>query len=77
MKPELVRAARGLLGLSQGGLAKRVKVSQTVISRYESRRSKPCRNTLMKIKTFFEFSGIEFIEQWPEGVTINRSFEDF
>lgn len=62
---EQIRAARALLGWSQGELAERAGLSQTGIARIESGASQPTGQTLSKILKAFQRYYIEFI---PEGV---------
>ncbi len=59
---EQIKAARALLGWSQGELAKHAGLSQTGIARIEIGTQTPTITTLQKIQLVFEANGIEFIE---------------
>lgn len=58
---EQIRAARALLGWSQGDLAERSGLSQTGIARIENGTNQPNSRTLQKINTAFESAEIEFL----------------
>ncbi|HEY8192175.1 MAG TPA: helix-turn-helix transcriptional regulator [Alphaproteobacteria bacterium] len=58
---EQIRAARALLGWSQGDLADRAGLSQTGIARIESGSHRPTMATLDKIAAAFEKAHIEFL----------------
>lgn len=60
---EQIRAARALLGWSQGELAEQSGLSQTGIARIENGSNQPNSTTLDKITTAFDRADIEFIEQ--------------
>ena len=62
---EQIRAARALLGWSQGELADRAGLSQTGIARIESGAHQPTGQTLTKILRAFQKAYVEFI---PDGV---------
>lgn len=62
---EQIRAARALLGWSQGDLADRAGLSQTGIARIESGSHRPTVATLEKITKALKKAYIEFI---PDGV---------
>ena len=58
---EQIRAARALLGWSQGDLADHADLSQTGIARIENGTNQPNSKTLNKIETAFDEAEIEFI----------------
>ena len=60
-----VKAARALLGWSQGDLARRSGVSEPTIARLESIEGKlgGRENTARKIRKAIETGGIEFIDE--------------
>ena len=59
---EQIRAARALIGWSQGDLAERADLSQTGIARIENGTNKPNSQTLAKIQTAFDKANVEFID---------------
>ncbi|MBI1300600.1 MAG: helix-turn-helix domain-containing protein [Alphaproteobacteria bacterium] len=59
---EQIRAARALLGWSQGELAEQSGLSQTGIARIENGSNHPNSTTLDKITTAFDRADIEFID---------------
>ncbi len=58
---EQIRAARALMGWSQGDLAQRADLSQTGIARIENGSNHPSSTTLAKIISAFDEEGIAFI----------------
>ncbi len=58
---EQIRAARALLGWSQGDLAEKSGLSQTGIARIENGTNQPNSRTLQKINSAFENADIEFL----------------
>lgn len=58
---EQIRAARALLGWSQGDLAEKAGMSQTGIARIENGTNQPNSNTLNKIHNAFDQADVEFI----------------
>ena len=58
---EQIRAARALIGWSQGELADQAGLSQTGIARIENGTNQPNSTTLEKIHTAFDRSDVEFI----------------
>lgn len=58
---EQIRAARALIGWSQGDLADHADLSQTGIARIENGTNKPNSQTLAKIKAAFDRADVEFI----------------
>ena len=66
LTPAMIRAARGLLGLDQAGVAKLAGLTQRTISKLEgeselSTKDLRRRKVLDAIKNAFEKEGIEFI----------------
>lgn len=59
---EQIRAARALLGWSQGELAERAGLSQTGIARIEAGTNQPNTATVAKIMLAFTTAGVEFID---------------
>ena len=66
-----VEAARVLLGLTQGELAKAAGVSEITIRRYETNVQVPNTRTLAKILETIEIRGIEFTNGTGIGVRLN------
>lgn len=58
-----VRAARALLGWSQGYLADGIKVSRSTIADLESAKREPHESTLFVLKSELAAAGIEFTER--------------
>ena len=58
---EQIRAARALIGWSQGDLADHAGLSQTGIARIENGTNQPNSSTIEKIKKAFDHADIEFI----------------
>ena len=78
MTGDQVREARRLLGWSQGRLAARAKVSQTIISGYErkgycplARQDGPDR--VAAIRAVFEAAGVEITNEDPPSVRMEKS----
>lgn len=59
---EQIRAARALIGWSQGDLAMHANLSQTGIARIENGSNQPNSTTITKIVTAFDVEGITFIQ---------------
>lgn len=60
---EQCRAARAMLGWSQGDLADAATVSRTTVVDFERGVRIPHRNNLAAIRRAFEVAGIEFIPE--------------
>lgn len=63
LSPALCRAARGLLGWSQGELAERANVARSTVTDFERGTRIPVRNNLAAIQEAFEQAGVEIIPQ--------------
>lgn len=80
---EQIRAARALVGWSQGELADHSGLSQTGIARIENGTNQPNSSTIEKIITAFDKADIEFIDttgvkKRPEGkVTVLHGHNGF
>jgi transcriptional regulator with XRE-family HTH domain len=74
--PAQIRAARGLLGWSQGKLAKRASIGLATLQRIEQNEGELRGNfsTILKIRNALEEAGIHFIENdtGELGVTLKR-----
>ncbi len=60
---EQIRAARALIGWSQGDLADKAGLSQTGIARIENGTNQPNSTTIEKIRSAFDKADIEFIAE--------------
>ncbi len=67
MRGKLITAARALLGLSQGDLAKRAGISRQTLVNMERDSGNPTRNSERAVVAALETLGVEFEE------TANRS----
>jgi len=61
--PSLCRAARGLLGWSQGELADKAKVGRSTVADFERGSRLPVTNNLIAMAKALEIGGVEFIPQ--------------
>ena len=59
---EQIRAARALIGWSQGDLADHAGLSQTGIARIENGTNHPNSTTIEKIRSAFERVNVEFLD---------------
>ena len=57
-----VRAARGLLNMTQAELARRAGVSKFAVINLELNKATPTQETLARVVEAFELAGVEFIE---------------
>jgi transcriptional regulator with XRE-family HTH domain len=60
--PDLIRGARGMLGISQAALAKRAGISTTALNNIERGESDPKASTVTAIEAALESAGAEFKE---------------
>jgi len=76
--PYILKAARGLLGWTQEGLAKEAGVAVNTIRRLESLTDwkktweSPSVGTVNKIQTAFEKANIEFLNDGEPGVRLKK-----
>ncbi|WP_299648548.1 helix-turn-helix transcriptional regulator [uncultured Jannaschia sp.] len=62
MSPAQSRAARGLLSLTQTGLAKAAGVGQSTVIDFERERRQVSDQSIAAIRSALEAAGVEFIE---------------
>ena len=72
LKPEQIRGARAMLGLTQAEVAKRAGISTTGLNNIERGSSDPKASTLTAIQQVFEAAGIEFTNGGEPGVKLRR-----
>lgn len=65
---EQCRAARAMLGWSQGELAVAANVSRQTIADFERGARTPINNNLACIVTAFERAGIQFLSEFGGGI---------
>lgn len=70
IRPEHVKGARGMLGLSQAELADAAGVSENTIRFFESGKNIPKEDTLWRIQAALERMGIEFMNGDSPGVRL-------
>ena len=63
MTPGQCRAARGLLNITQGDLAKAADVSEKTIADFERGLRRPYRRTIAALRQALEAAGVEFIPE--------------
>lgn len=63
MTPAQCRAARGLLGWSQGELGERAQVAQKTITKFESEARVPHARTIDALVKVLEDAGVVFLEE--------------
>ncbi|WP_127114022.1 helix-turn-helix domain-containing protein [Shimia sediminis] len=61
MSPEQCKAARAMLNLSQGQLAKLSGVAESTIIPFEKSQRRPHNSTLDRLRIALENAGVEFI----------------
>ncbi|KNY19131.1 helix-turn-helix transcriptional regulator [Methylobacterium sp. ARG-1] len=72
LKPEQIRGARAMLGLTQAEIAKRAGMSVTGLNNIERGASDPKASTLDAIRRVFEEAGIAFTNGGEPGVKLVR-----
>lgn len=72
LKPEQIRGARAMLGLTQAEVAKRAGVSTTGLNNIERGLSDPKASTLAAIQSVLEAAGVEFTNGGEPGVKLRR-----
>lgn len=70
LTPEMCRAARGLLGWTQGELAERAEVSRGTVRDYESARHGNHRATEVQLRRALEAGGARFLDIENVGMTL-------
>jgi len=65
-----LRAARGLLGWSQGDLAKAANVGRATIADFETGKREPYQRTLDDMRVALETAGVEFTPENGGGVGV-------
>lgn len=60
LTPDLIRAARAMLSLTQEQVGERAGITQKVLSDIETERKPPSAKSSEKLKRFFESNGIQF-----------------
>ena len=73
MKPEQSRAARGWLGMTQGGLAEAANVGLSTVKDFEAGKRKPFGNNLIALRKALEDRGIAFTENGLTGPIVDRT----
>lgn len=72
LKPEQIRGARAMLGLTQAEVAKRAGISTTGLNNIERGFSDPKASTLTSIQQVLEAAGVEFTNGGEPGVKLVR-----
>ena len=72
LTPEHCRAARGLLGWSQGDLERCAGVSRKTLADFEGGKRTPYDRTLADIRGALEAGGVIFIDGDEPGVQLRR-----
>lgn len=67
LTPAQVRAARGLLGWTQGVLAERAGVSRPTVTHFEQGTRMPIPAVVEAIRKAFESEGLEFLHEGAAG----------
>jgi len=74
VNPQLIKAARIIVGWSQHDLAERCGFSRDTISQYESNVTRPRKSTVDKILDVFYLNGVELIdEDLSMTIRVNKS----
>jgi transcriptional regulator with XRE-family HTH domain len=69
-----LKAARGLIGLSQTQVAEAAKVGRATIADFEAGKRQPYNQTLEDLRAALEANGVEFINGGQPGVRVRESF---
>jgi transcriptional regulator with XRE-family HTH domain len=72
LKPEQIRGARAMLGLTQAEVAKRAGISTTGLNNIERGISDPKASTLTSIQQVLEAAGVDFTNGGEPGVKLRR-----
>jgi transcriptional regulator with XRE-family HTH domain len=72
IEPNMITAARGLLGWSRDALAERSGVPSRTLDRLEVGKGSPRAKTLQAIQDALEAAGIEFLDGDSPGVRLKR-----
>lgn len=72
ISPTQMRAARAMLNLSQGDVAKSLGIAANTLSNIESGQSDAPSSRLKEIQSFYEMQGVEFLED--NGVRERKSY---
>ena len=72
LKPEQIRGARAMLGLTQAEVAKRAGISTTGLNNIERGASDPKASTLAAVQQVLEAAGVEFTNGGEPGVKLRR-----
>ena len=67
LKPEQVRAARGLIAWSQADLSTAAKVARATLVDFEAGKRTPYERTLQDIREALESAGVIFVAENDEG----------
>lgn len=70
LTPAHVRAARGLLSLTQAQLAEGTGISEKTIRNFELEKISPSEDTLVRLETFFEQRRVRFFNGGSPGVRL-------
>lgn len=70
-----IRAARGLIGWTQGHLAESVGVSRSTIAAIENEKANPTQDIIDRIRTVIESNQVEFLAQ--EGVRFRHAVTSY
>ena len=71
-----VRAARGLLKMTQAELARISGVSEVTIRKFENDQVKPSEDTLLRLQTVFEQRRVRFFNGGSPGVRLVALADD-
>ena len=77
MTPEQCRAARALLGWSQGKLSEAGKVARATLAEFEAGRRKPYSRTLDDMRAALEAAGVIFVDENGHGPGVRLRKKSF